>query len=142
MGHLLTVDRHHLRLSRLVDFLVSGLFRCFLYGLILFLGLRLVFGFNLGLVDLGFLSLGPLLFCFLFHSIFLSCFWGLVCCLFLALLLHVSNRHAVACPDEPWQVNVERVMWKLRHQLPVLLEFRLLRWYAQRVGQLLRVLIQ
>lgn len=69
MSYLLTIDRHHLRLPRLVDFLVSGLLRCFLYGPILFLGLCLVFGFNLSLVDLGFLSLGLFLFCFLFHCI-------------------------------------------------------------------------
>ena len=78
VGNLLTIDGHHLRLTRLVDFLASGLLRSFLYGLIPFLGLSLY----LSLVDLGLLHLGLLLFCFLFHSICLS----LVCCLFLTHL--------------------------------------------------------
>ena len=142
----LTIDGHHLRLTWLVNFLASGLFRCLLYGLILFLGLSLVFGFNLNLVNLGFLSLGPLLFCFLFHSIGLSLVLGLlcslVCGLFLAQLLHVSNRHAIASPDESWQVNIQRMMRKLSYELTVLLEFGLLCRDVQCVGHLPCILIK
>ena len=142
VGHLLTVDRHHLRLAWLVDFLFSGLLRCFLYSLILFLGLSLVLGLHLSLVDLGILRLGFLLVCFLFHRIGLSLVLGLVCCLFLAQLLHVSNCHTIASPDEPWQVNVERMMRKLGHKLTLSFGFGLLCRDAQRVRKFLRILIQ
>ena len=67
---------------------------------------------------------------------------GLVCSLFLAQLLHISNRHAIASPDKPWQVNVERMMRKLSHELAFSFSFRLLCRYAQRVGYLLCILIQ
>ena len=146
MGDFLTIDGHHLRLTWFVNLLSLGL----LYGLILFLGLCLYLSLvdlgSFGLVNLGFLSLGLLLFSFLFHSIGLSLVLGLlcslVCCLFLTHLQHISNRHTIARSDKPWQVDVERMMRKLRNKLTVLFGLRFLYRYAQRVGYLLCILIQ
>ena len=86
MGDFLTIDGHHLRLTWFVNLLSLGL----LYGLILFLGLCLYLSLvdlgSFGLVNLGFLSLGLLLFSFLFHSIGLSLVLGLLCSLVCCLL--------------------------------------------------------
>ena len=141
MGNFLTVDRHHLRLSRLVNLLVSGLF----HGLFGLFGLSLVnlgslsfFCLVLSLLNLGFLSLGFLFLCFLFHSICLV----LVLVLFLVYCRHIGYGDPIARANEFWQVDVESVMRKLRYQLPVLLELRLLCWDAQRVRQFLCIFIQ